>query len=260
MRLPVALLACSLPVSVLTAQTVQDELASGDRLSDALRPEAALEHYRRAFQMDQSNYEVLWKFARAQIDVAKQLEGKDSKAKRDSLFWVASLYADSASKTNPNDPEGFFMVAQALGRLSRERGGQERVRYGKQIYDAASKALALDPTHDGAHHVLGAWHAEVLRLSGVARFFAKTFLGGGYLDRANWDSAVVHLQQAVESRPEYIYHRLELAEVYLDRKRYDDAREQLEQIALLAPTSDVHDPYYKEEAIRLLKDISERAR
>lgn len=240
------------------AQSVDEELAIGDSLTDVMQPARALEHYRKAFQQDQSNYEVLWKFARAQIDVAKQLEGKKYQQQRDSLFWVAHLYADSARKTNPSDPEGHFMLAQALGRLSRERGGQERVRYGKQIYDEATRALELDPRHDGAHHVLGAWHAEVMRLSGIAKFFAKTFLGGGYLGRASWDSAVVHLQQAVALRPDYLYHRLELAEVYIDLERFAEAAKQLERIAELPPTSDLNDPYYEREAARLLEEVRKK--
>lgn len=258
MRVVVVSLAFAIGAAAAPAQTIEDDLAAGDSLIDALDPAGALEHYRNAFQQDQSNYEVLWKFARAQIDVAKQLEGKQYRDQRDSLFWVASLYADSARKTNPQDPEGHFMLAQALGRLSRERGGQERVEFGRQIYDAAARALELDPHHDGAHHVLGAWHAEVKRLSGIARFFARVFLGAGYLNRASWDSAVVHLEQAVDGAPDYIYHRLELAEIYVDLERDPDARFQLEQIAELPPTSDVHDQQYKREAARLLEAVRKR--
>jgi tetratricopeptide (TPR) repeat protein len=255
MRIFVVTLFSWMFTAAAAAQSVEGELAAGDSLTEALNPAEALEHYRKAFQLDQSNYEILWKFARAQIDVAKQLEGKEYRDQRDSLFWVASLYADSASKTDPADPAGHFMRAQALGRLSRERGGQERVRYGRQIYDAAARVLELDPDHDGAHHVLGAWHAEVMRLSGIARFFAKAFLGGGYLSRASWDSAVVHLELAVSGAPDYIYHRLELAEIYIDFERYADARFQLDRITELPPTSDVRDRHYKQEAVRLLEDV-----
>lgn len=258
MRVVVASLIFAIIAAAAQAQSVEGELAAGDSLAGALAPAEALEHYRKAFQLDQSNYEVLWKFARAQIDVAKQLEGKQYRDQRDSLFWVASLYADSAGKTNPQDPAGHFMLAQALGRLSRERGGRQRVEFGKQIYEAAARALELDPRHDGAHHVLGAWHAEVMRLSGVARFFARAFLGAGYLNRASWDSAVVHLEQAVDEAPHYIYHRLELAEIYIDLERYTDAKSHLERIAALPPSSDVHDRQYKQEAARLLEAVRER--
>jgi FimV-like protein len=144
-----------------------------------------------------------------------------------------------------------------LGRLSRTKGGKERVRFGKEIYDEAALALKLDPQHDGAEHVLGAWHAEVKRLSGITKFFAKTFLGGGYMGIASWDSAVVHLEAAVRIKPVHIFHRLELAEVYIDIEDYPKARDQLDEVTVL-PISDVGDPRHKETAARLLEEIREK--
>lgn len=152
------------------------------------------------------------------------------------------------------------MLAQALGRLSRTKGGKERVRYARDIYNEAARALELDPDHDGALHVLGAWHAEVRRLSGVARFFARTVLGGGFLSRAHWDSAVVHLERAVERRPNYLYHRLELAEIYADAGRPDDAIRELERLLALPATSDVMDPAYQRQATTLLGRLRARRR
>lgn len=237
--------------------SVAEHLAAGDSLTQALRPAEALEHYRAAFMQDTRSYEAMWKFARAQIDVAKQLD--DSRgAARDSLYWVASLYADAATRTDSLDPEGHFMLAQALGRMSRTKGGRDRVRFAKQIYNEAARALELDPTHDGAHHVLGAWHAEVMRLGGMAKFFAKTFLGGGFLEKAAWDSAIVHLERAVELKPQDIFHRLELAEIYLDRDRPDAAEQQLGALLDLPPTGDVMDPQHQREGQRLLTELRRR--
>jgi regulator of sirC expression with transglutaminase-like and TPR domain len=118
--------------------------------------------------------------------------------------------------------------------------------------------VQLDSLHDGAYHVLGAWHAEIKRLSGITKFFAKTFLGGGFMGMASWDSAVVHLERSVELKPEYIYHRLELAEVYLDLEQYAMAREQLERLLTL-PNGDVLDPMHKETATRLLDEIKDKS-
>ncbi len=251
------LLAVAAFSSPATAQSFEEDMAVADSLTDELKPAEALERYRAAYASDPTSYEAMWKFAGAQIDVAKQLVEKKQREEQDSLFFVAHLYADAAVRTDSTDPEGYFMLAQALGRLSRTKGGRERVQFGKEIYNAAASALAINPDHDGAHHVIGAWHAEVKRLSGVARFVAKTFLGGDYLGRASWDSAVAHLEKAVELRPEYTYHLLELAEVYLDLKRYGDARVQLERMANLPP-SDVLDPHHKETALRHLEEIANK--
>jgi hypothetical protein len=144
-----------------------------------------------------------------------------------------------------------------LGRLSRTKGSKERVRFAKEIFEAASRAVAIDSTHDGAHHVLGAWHAEVKRLSGFQRFFAKNLFGGGFMDRASWDWAIWHLKSAVVYAPQHVYHRLELAEVLVDRERFAEARQHLEAISGL-PVGDVLDERYKTEAAELLERIRDK--
>ncbi|UCD25510.1 MAG: hypothetical protein JSW51_06240 [Gemmatimonadota bacterium] len=258
----VALTTCALAAILhaadgASAQTIAEYVDIGDSLYDALQPAAAAEQYRAALFIDAGTYEALWKLARAQVDVAKQLLGEELQGERDRLYNDAWIYAAEAVRVDSLDAEGHFMLAMVMGRLSRTKGGKERVRFGKEIYNEAALALELDSLHDGAYHVLGAWHAEVKRLSGITKFFAKTFLGGGYMGIASWDSAVVHLEKSVEIKPDYIFHRLELAEVYVELDRYAEAREQLMEIGML-PVSDVMDPVHKETALRLLDEIREK--
>ncbi len=253
-RATVIAFTCHALAAPAVAQSPADHIARGDSLSAALQPEAALAEFRQALAMDATAYAALWRAADATVDVAKQLPDP-YRARRDSLYRAAQIYAEAAIQADSLGADGHFELAQALGRYARTRGGRERVRSGRIIYHEAARALALNPGHDGAHHVLGAWHAEVKRLPGVTRFLAKMLLGAGFLDRASWDSATTHLEQAVALRPDFIYHRLELAQVYLDRNRPGAAREQLERIATLL-VSDVMDPRYREEAARLLATLA----
>lgn len=243
-----------LAIAIVFQLSAAGHIARGDSLRAALRPEAALEEYRLALAADSTSYPALWRAAQATIDVAKQM-ADDRRTRRDSLYRAAQAYAEAAIRSDSLGADGHFELAQALGRYARTRGGRERVRYGRIIYDEAARALALNPRHDGAHHVLGAWHAEVKRLPALTRFLAKTLFGAGFLGRASWDSATAHLERAVALRPDFIYHRLELAQVYLDRHRPGDARSQLARIATL-PVSDVLDARYQEEAARLLKTLT----
>jgi tetratricopeptide (TPR) repeat protein len=245
--------------AMLAAQaqpTVAEHIALGDSAHAALAPQQALGHYRAALALDSTNYAALWKAGRETVDMAKQIAGKDdaSKQLRDSLYVAAQAYGEAAVRVNPNGADGHFTIAQALGRLSRTRGGKERVRFAKIIYDEAMKAIELDSTHDGAYHVVGAWHAEVKRLSGFQKFFAKALFGGGFLDKGNWDDAQKYLQRAVALKPQNIFHRLELAEVYVDLGKYAKAREEFTAIEPL-PIADVLDHEYKQEAKQILEDI-----
>jgi tetratricopeptide (TPR) repeat protein len=243
-------------VPPVAAQTVAGHVTLGDDAMTAVQPEVALRHFQAALALDSTSYEANWKAARAIADVAKQIEGNaDSlKKRRDSLYTVGRSYAERAIRADSVGADGHYALAMVLGRLSRTKGSKERVRYAKLIFDEASRAVALNPNHDGAHHVLGAWNAEVKRLSAIQRFFAKALFGGGFMSVANWDDAVMHLERAVALNPEHIYHRLELAEVYTDLGRYSKAREQLTVIPTL-PIRDVLDAQYKEDAAALLADI-----
>ncbi len=248
-----ALLAAAVP---LPAQTVGEHLAIGDSLRRALQSEPALRHYQEALALEPSSYEANWKAAREIADVAKQLLGDSLKDRRDSLYSLGRSYAEAALTTDSTDASGHFALALVLGRLSRTRGGKERVRFARIIYDEATRAIQLDSTHDGAWHILGAWNAEVKRLSGLTRFFAKTLFGAGFMSRASWPDAVKDLERAVALNPQYVYHRLELAGVYLDVDETAKATEQLQALAGL-PVGDPMDPYYQRLGAAALQEIQD---
>jgi len=245
--------------AVLPAQSrpgVAQHVALGDSAHAALAPAQALAHYRAAYAVDSSDYEVLWKMARELVDIAKQIEGRDDSSKhlRDSLYLEARAFGEAAVRVNPSGADGHFAIGQALGRLSRTKGGKERVHFARIIYDEGMKAIELDSTHDGAYHLIGAWHAEVKRLSWIQRKAAALLFGGGFLGKGNWDDAQKYLEKAVALSPQNIFHRLELAEVYIDLGKYSRARDQLRAVATL-PVADVLDPENKKEAAQLLEDI-----
>ncbi len=245
----------SILLSLLVLQNPVNHIALGDS-AGLMHPDVQLRHYQAALAIDSLSYEANWKAARAIADVAKQIQGNaDSlKHRRDSLYSVGRGYAERAIRADSTKADGHYVLSMVLGRLSRTKGSKERVRYAKIIYDEATRAVQIDSNYDNAHHVLGAWNAEVKRLSGIQRFFAKALFGGGFMDKANWDDAVKQFQTAVRLAPNHIYHRLELAEVYTDLGRYSKAREQLTVIATL-PVADVMDPQYKKDAADLLADI-----
>lgn len=249
------------PILRADGQTVDPRLARIDSLHDAVQPAAALALAKTMLAEDATGYGALWRAARSQVDLAKRIKGEHdyTRAVRDSVYAAAEDYARQAIAADSGDAEGHFILSVALGELSRTRGGKERVSFARVIYDEAAAALSADPDHDGAHHVLGAWHAEIMRLSGITRFVAKTILGAGFMDRATWDSAAVHLERAVALDGTYIHHRLELAEIYADMERWADAAAQLEAIPSL-PTRDVLDGDHRANAAALLEKVHAKLR
>jgi hypothetical protein len=237
------------------ALTVVEQI---DSLHDALEPALALDAAKAALADDSTDYEVLWRASRSQGDLAKMIKGDEDSVRdrRDSLYAVAEVFARRAIASDSLDPEGHFILGVTLGQLSLTRGGGDRVKFAREIYEHAALALEMDPEHDGAHHVVGMWHAEIRRLSGFSRFMAKTFMGAGFMGRAAWDSAAAHLEASVAIEPNYIHHRLALAEIYADMERWEDAERQLVAIPDL-PTRDVLDDDHREAAEALLVRVRE---
>ena len=240
------------------AQSPEALVAQGRDLAD-LHPREALRLFEQALALDSTHYEGNWRAATALANLGQEISDQGKSATRDSLYQRAVQHARRAIATRSDDAEGYFVLAMALGRTALTKGKRDRVRYAVEIRDLGLRALELKPNHDGAHHVLGLWHAEVMRLSGFNRFFAKNFLGGKVFGQASWAEATRHLEDAVRLDSSRIFHRLDLARVYADRALYAQAQEQLQRITEL-PDRVALDKRYREEAARLLEEIHRRRR
>jgi tetratricopeptide (TPR) repeat protein len=191
------------------------------------------------------------------LDQGEQIPDSVKSARRDSLYAGAERLARRAVAADSMGADGHFALAAAVGRASLGMGKKERIRRARVIRDEALRTLALNPRHDGAYHILGRWNAEIMRLSGLSRFFAKSLLGAGVFKQASWEGAVSNMERAVELDPGRLYHRLELAQIYVDRKRYDDARAQLEALQRL-PDREIMDSVYRRQAEALAARIARK--
>ena len=237
------------------AQDAADHVAMGMAALQAHDLRTGLAHFDAALDADSSSYEANWRGAMALLDLAEQIPDSVKSPERDSLLARAERLAGRAVAADSGRAEGHFALAAAVGRASLTMGKKARIRRAAVIRDEARRAIAIDSTHDGAYHILGRWHAEIMRLSGFSRFFARRFLGAGIFKEASWDSAAANLERAVALDPRRIYHRLELAEIQADRKRYDEARAQLAELETL-PERELRDSAYRREAGELAAQLA----
>lgn len=235
-------------------QSAADHVAMGIAARNALDARTALVHFEAALAVDSTDYQANWQAALSLIDIGAETPDDVASPARDSLYARAELLARRATEARPEGADGHFALANAIGRVALTASTREKIERASDVRMEAMKAIQLDPRHDGAYHVLGRWHAEVMRLSGATRFLARTFLGGAVLAEASWDKAVANMEQAVELNPDRIIHRLALAEIYLDVDREADARIQLERIARLTPR-DPGDPASQRRAAELLATL-----
>jgi len=245
------------PVTTLDAQGVTDHVALGVAASEAHDLKMAMRHFQAALDHDSTSYEANWRGALTLLDLGEQIPASSKSKQRDTLYSLAERYATRAVAANPRGADGHFALAAATGRVALTLGTQERIRQAGLIRNEALRTIELNPRHDGAYHILGRWNAEIMRLSGLSRFFAKNFLGAGVFKEASWSNAIANMQKAVELDPGRIYHHLELAQIYIDRKRLPDAETELHAVDSL-PVREVMDSVYKRQGAELDRRLAKR--
>lgn len=252
MSIRAATLAAMLCVSrVAAAQSTAEHVALGDREHEAMNVSAALQHYEQAIAADSNDYAAHWKAAREAVDLG---EFNPSKEERTVLYQKAERYARRAATLMPQDAEGHFHLARAIGRNALTMGTRDRIKFAKEVRNHALEALKYDPKHAGALHVMGVWNAEVMRLNGFSRMIAKNFLGGQIFGQASWKEAVRYMEESAAVEPDRLVHHLDLGKIYADVGQSGKAREQLE-LVVRGSTAEYNDKHYKEDAERRLKDL-----
>jgi tetratricopeptide (TPR) repeat protein len=233
------------------AQGAAEWLAQGDRESLARRPAAALAAYEKALAADSLSPAAHWRAARELVDLG---EFDTDRPRRTARYARALWHAERAVALHPGDAEGHFHLSRALGRTALAVSSRERVRYATDVRAAALAALAIAPRHAGAQHVLGVWHAEVMRLNGVMRAVARAFMGGAVFATASWGEATRLLEAAVAAEPDRIVHRLDLARIYRDSGQRAAARSAYQEALRLA-LHDANDDRYRRSAEEELRRL-----
>jgi regulator of microtubule dynamics protein 3 len=244
-------------VAPLAAQQVADHIAMGVAANQVHDPVTALQHFQAAMEQDSSSYEANWRAALTLLDLGERVAARGKSPERDSLYTAAERHANRAVAADSSGPDGHFALAASVGRRSLGMGQKARIRRASVVRREALRTIDLNPGHDGAYHILGRWNAEIMRISGLSRFFAKTFLGAGVFGQASWGRAIANMQKAVELDSGRIVHRLELARIYAHRKQLGDAEAQLHAVESL-PAREILDSVYKQQAAELRRRITKR--
>lgn len=235
----------------LCAQTAEDYIRQGDEYYAQFDDAKALEAYQLAVEADPANYEALWKLSRACVDVADLVsQGEPGwQAKQRKLYKEAESYGRRAVRANPDDTWGHFFLSAAMGKHVLTLGKKDQINMSKVIKAEIEKAIELDNTNDYAYHALGRWHRRMAEIGGAQRFFGGIIYGS--IPKGSFEESEQALEKAVELRPEYTNHHLELGRTYLALKKYDLAKQEFEKVLELPVTSSKCEDYKKEAQAEL---------
>lgn len=238
-------------------QSAEELIKSGDNFYAKWEDQNALNEYLKALQLEPKNYEALWKAARGYVDVADLLSGtgKEVESKKFEMYGKAVNLAKQAIQVNPNDTWGHFFFSAALGKKVLLQGKKEQIDASKLIKAESEKAIELDPNNDLAYHALGRWHRRMAEIGGAKRALGSLIYGS--IPKGSLEESEKWLKKAVELKPDYINHHLELGRTYVAMKKYDQAISEFNKCLNLPETSS-KDKLLKDEAKAELNKLSKK--
>jgi len=240
-----------------SAQTAADLIKAGDDARDQKNDAKALESFLAAVKLEPANYTALWKASSSMVDVGDMVDVKvpGGLEKQKKYYQDAADLARKAVAANPNDTNGHFQLSAALGMYALGLGNKEKIAMSKEIKAEIEKAIELDPKNDGAYHALSRWHREIAEIGGAKRFFGSLLYGK--IPKGTNEEALMYMKKAIEIKPDYINHHLELGRTYLVVKNYTEAAAEFQK-CLDLPETYAKDAMYKDEAKAELAKVQEK--
>lgn len=241
----------ALPLVGRAQPSSSDAVVGADELYFAGSPLGAYELLTAHLEANPTDYEALWRAARAAVVVGVVKEGITAQNE-----WLdpAIVLGDRAVAERAEGVDGLYWRGAAEGRRALNAGNNYAARLVQRVYDDAHAILAVDSLHGGAHNLLGRVNYEVMDLPRVSRFLARRLVGNRALHDSSWDSAELHLRRAVELWPENVLFQLDLGELYQRRGREAEARAAYTRVTEM-PSVHPPDAVFKERARRFLEEL-----
>ena len=166
---------------------------------------------------------------KAQCIHANYLESDE--ARKLALFLEAAQRAEARIAQAPEDPNGHYLLAYALGRYSQGISVAKALAQGlgTRVRTALETAIRLQPRHADAHIALGTFHAEVI--DKVGKLLART-------QGADGPTGLAMFKEALRLNPESAIARVEYANglVMIEgEKKLKEATRLYEQAAAFEP-------------------------
>ena len=248
-RKTITLFVCLGFIFVSFSQDVNYLIKEGDDLVKAMKDEEAVKKYQEALKLSPNDLKALVKTSEMNSIIGNR---QKDKKKKEEYYNAARTYAESALKVNTTDADANYVMSMAMGRMAMIKSGKEKVQHVRDIKKYADAALASNPNHFRALHVLGKWHLEVTMLNFAEKAALKVIYGG--LPEASLPLAVLNFEKARAIDPWFVLNYLELAKAYKENGQSDKAIEVLTKMQKLPPKTQ-DDPGYKAEGKKLLESL-----
>ena len=232
---------------ITTAQDINTLIKEAEKLEAALNEKGALAKFQQAIKLQPANVQAINKCS----ELCSRIGNREATAlARITYYEGAQKYAAIALRIEPANSAANCMMAIALGRISLEKSGKEKVKAAKEIKKYVDIALKNDPSNFKAWHVLGRWHYEISNLSIIEKAAVNVLFGG--VPKSSFKEAVTAFENAKNLSSGFVINHFELAKAYKKNNQKDKAIASLNALLLLPNTTE-DDEAAKTSARKLLK-------
>ncbi len=218
---------------IFALSTAFADLDTANALMDEGNYAEAVTELEALVDSEPENLEALYTLASAITSLASTYDDPEL---AEATFDKAARTALKVTEIAPNEAEGHYQRARALGRLAQYRGILQSLFMAGDIRSGFEKAIELNPNHGGAHHGLAVFHAQA------------PFIAGG-----DGSKAVPLFERALEIDPDLPIRYLEYAEILIEREKMDEAKVLLDKMLTLEAKSN-DDIGYFERGQKLLEE------
>lgn len=229
------------PAPAISEAAISDALQKADALfkdrEDPTKLQQAVDTLATVRDPDRRNFEVEWKFSKYSYFLGKQMSDDDE---AETILKAGRDAGRTASRVEPNKPDGYFWYGANLGEMSRRSPITVGIRSVDDIREAMNKVIELQPDYQNASAY------DVL-----AQVEMATRLTGGSAEKA-----VDYLEKGLAIEKGNAMLRLHLAQAYLAVKKDARAKEQIDYILRMDPPPG-YIPEYREsvqQAKKLLRN------
>lgn len=195
------------------------------------------------------DFELYWRMARANFDLADQSEEEETQKK---FFYSGFEAAKIALKLNPESAKANHWYAVLIGKIGMIEGTKQKIKNSYKVREYALKAIELDPTNDGTMHLMGRWHYELASLSWFERKIASLIYAKP--PEASLDIAITYFKSAIDTKSDEVRHYLWLGKTHMEMKENTKAENAFRKATMMDPL-DQGDKILQKEAKKLLKKV-----
>jgi tetratricopeptide (TPR) repeat protein len=170
---------------------------------------------------------LLWRISRLYVLMSEVSVEPETATLLDS----ALVYARASIRADSTDPGGYTWLAGALGYRALTADMPDRLILSVRLLAAIDRALLLQPRNDVALSIKGSFYRALGNVGWIQRQLGELLFGdipdGGYKEAED------ALLCAIAIAPDVMRHRYELAVLYLDMERDEEAKRELLQASTL---------------------------